>query len=71
MATSFENPVQFERDLRSAHKDFKRSRDFTAKWSNGARPLHGCRIDSATLEASGGTEEQRAKTRPRQKLSET
>ncbi len=70
MATSFETATQYERDLRSANKDFKRTRDSSAKWSNGARPLHGCQLDCATMEAAGGSDSQRAKTRPRHRNSE-
>ncbi|CCF45224.1 hypothetical protein CH063_03545 [Colletotrichum higginsianum] len=71
MAAAIESQVQFERDLRSAHQDYKRTKDSQSKWSNGARPLAGCRLDWTTLEAVGGTEQQRAKTRPRGKNSET
>lgn len=65
-----ETPAQYERDLRSANKQWKRGKDASAKWSHGARPLHGCRVDWATMEASGGSEAQRAKARPRRKISE-
>ncbi|KAJ0320435.1 hypothetical protein COL5a_009792 [Colletotrichum fioriniae] len=71
MTASIESPAQFERDLRSANQDFKRSKDSRSKWSNGARPLAGCHLDWYTLEAVGGTEQQRAMTRPRVRNSET
>ncbi len=70
MAAGSESPAQFERDLRSASKDFKRNKDSRAKWSNGARPLHGCKLHLITLEATGGSDAQRAKSRPRQKPSD-
>ncbi|KAF9869227.1 hypothetical protein CkaCkLH20_13298 [Colletotrichum karsti] len=70
MAATTDSQPQFERDLRSAHQDYKRDKDSQSKWSNGARPLVGCRIDWANLEAVGGTEHQRAKSRPRVKNSE-
>ncbi|KAL0944179.1 uncharacterized protein CTRU02_202066 [Colletotrichum truncatum] len=71
MATMTESNAQYERDLRSAHQDYKRDKDSQSKWSNGARPSAGCRMDWATLEAVGGTDHQRAKTRPRGKTSES
>ncbi len=70
MAAVSEAPAQFERDLRSAGKDGKRTKDSHAKWSNGARPLPGCRLDLISLEASGGSDSQRAKVRPRHKASD-
>ena len=39
MATS-DQTVTLERDLRSADREFKRNRDFAAKWMYGARPLN-------------------------------
>ncbi|KAF6789357.1 hypothetical protein CSOJ01_14811 [Colletotrichum sojae] len=63
--------AQYERDLRSAHQDYKRDKDSQSKWANGARPSAGCLLDWASLEAVGGTEQQRAKTRPRGKSSES
>ncbi|KAK1699628.1 hypothetical protein BDP55DRAFT_540393 [Colletotrichum godetiae] len=71
MAGPIESPTQYQRDLRSANQDFKRSKDSRSKWSNGARPLAGCHLDWNTLEAVGGTEQQRAMSRPRVKNSET
>ncbi|OHF03374.1 hypothetical protein CORC01_01427 [Colletotrichum orchidophilum] len=71
MAASIESPTQFERDLRSANQEFKRSKDSRSKWSNGARPLAGCHLDWNTMEAVGGSEHQRGMARPRVKNSET
>lgn len=59
-----------QRDLRSAQRDSKRFRDSNTKWSYGARPSVGCKIDWNTLEAVGGSESQRTKMRPRGKLSD-
>ncbi|KAL1868970.1 hypothetical protein VTK73DRAFT_3431 [Phialemonium thermophilum] len=65
-----ETPVQYERDLRSASKEWKRSKDSTTKWSFGSRPLSGCHLDLSTYETVGGSESQRAKSRPRGKASD-
>ena len=62
MATVFEAPAQYERDLRSANKEWKRGKDFNTKWSNGARPLANTRYDLDLDED--------AKVRPRRKVSE-
>jgi hypothetical protein len=72
MAASFETPAQFERDLRSANHGFKRTKDSSAKWSYGARPLPGIGLDW-DYEPVGGSEGQRSSTkaRPRYKLSDT
>lgn len=34
----FDRPVQSERDLRSANKEWKRGKDSSVKWSYGAKP---------------------------------
>lgn len=70
MAATFENPAQFERDVRSANLEWKRTKDSSTKWSFGARPGAGCAVDYSTLEATGGSESQRAKSRPRGKWSD-
>lgn len=67
---AFETPAQYERDIRSGQKEWKRTKDSSAKWSHGHKPATGCRLDGVTLEAVGGTEEQRSKSRPRKKYSE-
>ena len=36
---------QFERDLRSANKEWKRTKDSSVKWSHGSRHLYGIRRD--------------------------
>lgn len=38
--TLAEPPVQFERDLRSAHKEWKRGKTANIKWSYGATQQH-------------------------------
>lgn len=35
-----ETPAQFERDLRSGHKEWKRGKDANVKWSYGATSPH-------------------------------
>lgn len=70
MATLFETPMQSERDLRSARKEWKRSKDSTSKWGFGARPSSGCHLNLATYEIEGGSEEQRTKIRPMGKFSD-
>ncbi|SPQ23668.1 9ba76f0a-b210-4479-a94d-af74db8261e0 [Thermothielavioides terrestris] len=44
MAASVESP-QFERDLRSARKEWKRTKDSAVKWSHGRRHLAGIRVN--------------------------
>lgn len=39
-ATTFESPAHFERDLRSANKEWKRGKDANVKWSYGATSPH-------------------------------
>lgn len=34
-----------ERDLRSARKEWKRTKDSNVKWSNGSRHMPGVRLD--------------------------
>jgi hypothetical protein len=70
MTTLFETPMQSERDLRSAHKERKRSKDSTAKWTFGARPSGGCHLNLTTYETEGGSEAQRSKMRPMGKYSD-
>jgi hypothetical protein len=70
MATLFEIPMQSERDLRSANKEFKRSKDATARWRYGGKPASGCHLNLTTNETEGGSEEQRSKVRPMGRFSE-
>lgn len=67
---AFGASVQFERDLRSSHKEWKRGKDSHTKWSYGSQPSPGCRLDWVTFEPIGGSEEQRDKSRPRRKWSD-
>ncbi|KAK0629969.1 hypothetical protein B0T17DRAFT_506481 [Bombardia bombarda] len=69
MAASFES-TQFERDLRSANKEWKRTKDSSAKWSHGSRPLSGVRLNMITGEPLNGTPSQHAKARPLPKFSD-
>ncbi|KAK1759517.1 hypothetical protein QBC47DRAFT_109409 [Echria macrotheca] len=67
MANVIESPIQFERDLRSANKEWKRTKDSAEKWSRGCDPSPGVRLDLATFEPITGSEGQQAKVRPRSK----
>lgn len=64
MSTTFEGPTMYERDMRSANKEWRRSKNGSTKWAFGARPLAGCKLDLTTLEPATGSESQRAKVRP-------
>lgn len=56
------------RDIRSPSLPYKRDKDHSEKWSYGARPLHGIRVNYNTTsmdeELIGGTETSREKVRP-------
>lgn len=56
------------RDIRSPSLPYKRDKDHSEKWSYGARPLHGIRVNYNTTsmeeELTGGTETSREKVRP-------
>jgi hypothetical protein len=69
MSASIEIPAQFDRDLRSANKEWKRVKDSSAKWSFGVRPSAGVKLDWAHLPITG-TESQQAHGRPRRKYSD-
>ncbi len=70
MATSVESSAQFERDLRSANKEWKRSKDSSAKWSHGHRPSAGVRLDLYSRQPISGSETQQAKSRPQKRWCE-
>jgi len=55
---------QFERDLRSANKEWKRSKDSAVKWSHGSRHLAGVQFDRYGEPAANIPEHQLAKARP-------
>jgi hypothetical protein len=57
-----DSSTQYERDLRSAGKAYKREKKAHAKWAFGARPLPG--ITDSFGEIKGGDELSRAKARP-------
>lgn len=63
-------PVQFERDLRSAHKDTKRHKDAATKWAYGSRALPGNKVNCFTDEVFDGTGAKATKFRPRHKWSD-
>lgn len=69
MASFTTVPIQFERDLRSAHKDYKRQKDASSKWAFGSRPISGCQVDWFTGEAYDGRGVKSTKCRPRHKCS--
>ncbi|KAE9406260.1 hypothetical protein BT96DRAFT_915490 [Gymnopus androsaceus JB14] len=62
--------VQFERDIRSASRPFKRDRDHRKKWSMGMSPSSGVHLSSVTLEPEGGSESQRNKVVPMKQYSQ-
>lgn len=62
--------MQSERDLRSASKEFKRSKDAMARWRYGTKPANGCHLNLTTYEAEGGSGEQRSKVRPLGRFSD-
>ena len=67
-AAAFESSAQFERDLRSANKEWKRGKDASTKWSLGARPATGVRVDWTNNEPINATEGQLAHSRPKKAL---
>ncbi|KAK0718253.1 hypothetical protein B0T26DRAFT_597963, partial [Lasiosphaeria miniovina] len=64
MATAFESPAQYERDLRSANRPYKRTKDSSAKWHYGKQETSGVRVDQVTGEFLSGNPGQHAKVRP-------
>ncbi|KAK3940657.1 hypothetical protein QBC46DRAFT_121922 [Diplogelasinospora grovesii] len=60
--------AQYERDLRSASKERKRSKDSATKWRRGSRPSGGVQSNWITGELISGSD---AKTRPKKRKSET
>ncbi|KAJ4381452.1 hypothetical protein N0V85_008662 [Neurospora sp. IMI 360204] len=70
MATSLESSVQYERDLRSSHKEWKRSKDSSTKWASGTRDLPGVKKNWMTGEllTSNGHPNQLIKSRPARKI---
>lgn len=68
MAT-FESP-QYERDLRSAHKEWKRVKDSNVKWSHGTRHLPGITLNvyGDPVRSANLSEAHLAKQRPGKQL---
>ncbi|KAK3488106.1 uncharacterized protein B0T23DRAFT_222203 [Neurospora hispaniola] len=72
MATSLESSVQYERDLRSSHKEWKRSKDSSTKWASGTRELPGVKKNWMTGELLGsGHPNQLIKSRPARKVRDS
>ena len=61
--------AHFERDLRSANKEWKRTKDSTTKWSHGSRHLYGIR-KSVYGEVIDEDLERSTKSRPEKRPSE-
>lgn len=71
MASTIETPAQFERDLRSAHKGWKRGKDSREKWAHGHRPAAGVKWNYITAGVADGTPEVLlSKSRPIKKYSD-
>ncbi|KAK4236369.1 hypothetical protein C8A03DRAFT_16983 [Achaetomium macrosporum] len=70
MAASVETS-QYERDLRSARKEWKRSKDSAVKWSRGSRHLAGIRCNIQGDLIDGATAPDCRKFRPEKKFSES
>lgn len=70
MATTFDAPAQYDRDLRGANKEWKRGKDSNMKWAHGARPSSGVGYNWWTGEMLSGSESQRSKSRPLGKFSD-
>lgn len=68
MATTVESPIQYDRDLRGANKEWKRTKDSSAKWSCGSRPSGG--VWTRGEHYVTGSESQQAKSRPRKRQSD-
>jgi hypothetical protein len=71
MAASVETS-QYERDLRSARKEWKRTKDSAVKWSRGSRHLAGIRynIQGDLVDGVAAPTCQLSKFRPEKKFSE-
>ncbi|KLU85982.1 hypothetical protein MAPG_05001 [Magnaporthiopsis poae ATCC 64411] len=72
MAATMETPAQYERDLRSAHKGWKRGKDSREKWAHGQRPAAGLKWNTFTGEIlnSETPEVLLSKSRPSKKNSD-
>ncbi|KAK4134404.1 hypothetical protein BT67DRAFT_434459 [Trichocladium antarcticum] len=64
--------TQYERDFRSARKEWKRSKDSTIKWHHGRRPLPGIHFPTHDLDmTSPDSSHLAAKSRPGKKPSDS
>ncbi|KAK3688180.1 hypothetical protein B0T22DRAFT_147520 [Podospora appendiculata] len=61
---AIEAPAQYERDFRSANKEWKRTKDSSSKWAHGSRASPGVYMNMITGEGLTGNEGQHAKSRP-------
>lgn len=72
MATSLDSSVQYERDLRSSHKEWKRTKDSSTKWASGARDLPGVKkswsMTGELLSSNQHHPNQMIKSRPARKV---
>ncbi|KAK3955426.1 hypothetical protein QBC32DRAFT_38810 [Pseudoneurospora amorphoporcata] len=76
MATSLDSSVQYERDLRSSHKEWKRSKDSSTKWASGTRDLPGVKKNNnwnmtgneLLTTSNGHHPNQMTKSRPAKKI---
>ncbi|KAK3324196.1 hypothetical protein B0T19DRAFT_224727 [Cercophora scortea] len=59
---AIEAPAQYERDFRSANKEWKRTKDSSSKWAHGSR--HSPGVYMITGSGLTGSEGQHAKSRP-------
>lgn len=68
MAESPVSPLDFQRDFRAVNTPWKRTKDHDVKWSRGARPSAGVKINW-TGEAYTGSDKQKELVRPRGKFN--
>jgi hypothetical protein len=62
--------TQYERDLRSAKKEWKRTKDSSVKWHHGRRPLPGVRFPAYSFEITAPDSHLPTKSRPEKKPSD-
>ncbi|KAK4150944.1 hypothetical protein C8A00DRAFT_36443 [Chaetomidium leptoderma] len=62
---------QYERDLRSAKKEWKRTKDSAVKWSHGSRHLAGINPNKFTSDLTDSADCQQTKCRPAKKPSDS
>ncbi|KAL2200444.1 hypothetical protein P885DRAFT_66129 [Corynascus similis CBS 632.67] len=66
--------IQYERDLRSNNKEWRRTKDSAVKWSQGSRFLAGITVatfwDGRIMNGKTAPEQMFAKRRPEKRLSE-